>query len=84
MPTVNQAVFSIASAGGELDISLYDDRSLGAIHQAEKQGLVRIDAAGWGDRMIATLTNKGREITGMPVRVSLFASAVGLIRKLVA
>lgn len=79
MISAKQAVFSIATSGGELDISLATDGEHAAFDAARRDGLIKIKAAGWGDRTVAVLTQKGRELTGMPLKknfLTAFFSAV--------
>ncbi|MBY5863272.1 hypothetical protein [Rhizobium leguminosarum] len=78
--STKEIVFHIAAAGGEIEISLWGETQLAEVNDAQKQGLVKTDAAGWGDRTVVKLTPKGREFTGMPVKKNPFMSALDHLR----
>lgn len=63
-------LFRIANNGGSLDVSLFEGHDAQILAEAEQQGLVHQKATGWGDRTVAVLTPKGRQLTGVKEEAS--------------
>lgn len=78
--SAKEIIFHIAAAGGELEISLWGETQLADVNEAQKQGLVKTDAAGWGDRTVARLTAKGREFAHMPLKKNPFVAVLEHVR----
>ncbi len=59
--TINSRILEpLFAAGGEMEISLWEEADLNLVYEAKKNDLVKIGTAGWGDRTIMKLTKTNR------------------------